>query len=164
MVPNAINNIGTNIGEEGTTSKAYWVLWLNTIGFNKLWNLSQTSAWFSLAKGQKYGPKYQTSAIVLFQPPTTWCQNWQQLIREWKVEWLFERLREYSHNKHKGTEWFSGKARQWSDLGLIKKGAWCTWHNTERMGRYKVGMRGWGKNLDKEHPGSQSQPHKTWGN
>ena len=27
------------------------------------------------------------------------------------------------------------------------------------MGRYKVGMRGWGKNLDKEHPGSQSQPH-----
>ena len=75
-------------------------------------------------------------AFVFFQCQQYGCQNWQQLIWEWEVAWRLERLRDSSHARvtslksqnGKDLRSYSGtdKARQWSDLGLIKmKFLWC---------------------------------------
>ena len=60
-------------------------------------------------------------AFVMFQCQQNGSQNWQQLVRQGVVVWTFTRQGPIKQVSTGGwSEWLRNKARQWSDLGLIK--------------------------------------------
>ena len=93
-----------------------------------IWNLGQTSAWFCLAKGKKYIEQLWQIHVSTLKNVKQHCQS-KTMYQFLQIHVCnnFEKYFDKSNNLNKNqlehgvSDWLTDKARQWSDLGPIKK-------------------------------------------